>query len=160
MEVNVIIDGQFQDCPGEAWFRDTLEQALKALDIGADTEVGLVVTGQEKIKELNRTYRGEDSPTDVLAFFMTETGAGDGSFVAPPDGVLHLGEIIISCPQAVLQAEERRHPVQTELAVLIVHGALHLLGYDHEAPEDERRMKEREGFVLNRILRTEETNYG
>jgi probable rRNA maturation factor len=151
MEVNVLIDGEFESCPGEGWFRDTIEQVLEVQGASPNAEVSLMITGQKRMRELNRTYRGADRPTDVLAFHMTEAGTEDKSFIAPPDGVLHLGEVIISYPQAALQAEEQQHSVKRELTILLVHGVLHLLGYDHEKPEEERQMREQERFVLSRI---------
>ena len=80
-----------------------------------------------------------------------ETEKGLPPFVAPPDGVTHLGEVIISCPQAVIQAEEHQHSVKREIAILIVHGVLHLLGYDHDKPELERQMGAREQEILSSI---------
>ena len=73
------------------------------------------------------------------------------SFPQPPDGVRHLGEVIISYPQAVIQAEEHQHSVKRELAILIIHGVLHLLGYDHETPELEQQMIAREREILSYI---------
>jgi len=93
-----------------------------------------------------------DEGTDVLAFYMLPQGAADSLFALPPDGVIRLGEVIISYPQAVAQARERRHSTQRELALLIIHGILHLLGYDHEEPEEECKMRHREGELLDRCL--------
>jgi probable rRNA maturation factor len=70
-------------------------------------------------------------------------------FVSPPDGIRHLGEVVISYPQAVKQAQEQGHGVTRELALLIVHGILHLLGYDHELPADEQKMRDKENKVLS-----------
>lgn len=70
--------------------------------------------------------------------------------VAAPDGLLHLGEVIISYPTAERQARERGHPVQREVAHLLIHGVLHLLGYDHALPEEERLMQARENLYLGR----------
>ena len=72
-------------------------------------------------------------------------------FLAPPDGLVHLGEVIISHPRAVAQAEEAGHSPDQELAHLTVHGVLHLLGYDHEEPEEERVMRAKENAILGRI---------
>ncbi len=155
MEINIIIDGEFEGCPDSKWFRSVGERALKAQNISSNTEMGLVITNQTRVQELNRTYRGVDRPTDVLAFYMTpEEGQGvePAPFVVPPDGFIHLGEVIISYPQAAIQAQEHRHPVAKELAILIVHGVLHLLGYDHERPEQKRKMSAKEQAVLNKIL--------
>ena len=147
MEINVLIDGA--DIPlGEVWLEGVARQVLAAEEAGSDVEMGVVVTSQERVQELNRTYRGIDEPTDVLAF-GEETGAVP--FVSAPDGVRHLGEVIISYPQALAQADEHHHPVERETALLITHGVLHLLGYDHEKPEEERRMRAREAQILSVI---------
>ncbi len=155
MEINVLIEGDFEGCPEVSWLQSLVERVLTAQGTGSNIELGLVITSQERVRELNRDYRGKDAPTDVLAFYMTsvagETGAESPSFVAPPDGVLHLGEVIISYPQAVTQAQEHRHSIKKELAILIVHGVLHLLGYDHEKPGPEREMRAREKEILSRI---------
>ena len=68
-----------------------------------------------------------------------------------PDGKLHLGEVIISYPQAVIQAEEHRHSVKKEVAILIIHGVLHLLGYDHDEPKRRRQMAAREAEILSNV---------
>jgi probable rRNA maturation factor len=148
MEINVIIDGDFEECPEASWLRSVVEQALMAQSVISDAELGLVITNQERVQELNRSYRGEDRPTDVLAFYMTTAGE---AFVSPPDGMLHLGEVIISYPQAVIQAEEHRHSLKKEIAILIIHGVLHLLGYDHNKRKPERQMRVREAEILNCI---------
>lgn len=156
VEVSVFIDNGFEDCPGEDWLRGVAERVLIAQDVARDAELGLMITSQERVRELNRIYRGKDKPTDVLAFYMTspveEVGLESPSFIAPPDGVLHLGEVIISYPQAVMQARERRHSVKREIAILIIHGVLHLLGYNHEKAEQRQCMKARESEILSKVL--------
>ena len=155
MEINVLVDKGFEGCPGADWLRNIAEQVLIAQGAGSDVELGLVITGQERVKQLNKDYRDKDMPTDVLAFYMVSTGGEKEvesfDFIAPPDGVSHLGEVIISYPQAVIQAEEHQHSVRRELAILIIHGVLHLLGYDHEEPEQEEKMKEREQEILSQV---------
>ncbi len=149
MEINVLFEGGFEGCPEVGWLQRVAEQALTVQGADSDVELGLVITSQERVKQLNKSYRGKDEPTDVLAFYMT-SAAGE-TFVAPPDGVRHLGEVIISYPQAVLQAKEHRHSIKKELTILIIHGVLHLLGYDHEEPGQERQMRGREAETLNYI---------
>jgi probable rRNA maturation factor len=160
MEINVLIDDGFEDCPEVSWLRSVAEQVLVAQGVSPNTELGLVITSQERVQQLNKSYRGKDEPTDVLAFYMTssggETGGESSFFVIPPDGVLHLGEVIISYPQAAIQAREHQHSIKKELAILIIHGVLHLLGYDHEEPEQEREMRAREAEILSRV---EEANF-
>ncbi len=151
MQISVLIDEDIEGCPDESWLRRVAERVLAAQGVCSYAELGLVVTGQERVRELNKKYRDEDRPTDVLAFYMTpsseETGAP--AFITPPDGMLHLGEVIISYPQAVIQAKEHGHSVRREMAILIIHGVLHLLGYDHDKPELARLMRAREKEILN-----------
>ncbi len=87
------------------------------------TEVYVVVTGDERVRELNRTWRAIDAPTDVLSF-------PDGDEL--PDGRRLLGEIVISLDAARRQAAELGHSELRELQELTLHGVLHLLGYDHQ----------------------------
>ena len=150
MEINVLIDGNFAGCPDKKWFRKIAEQVLMAQSTGENVELGLVITSQEKVQELNRTYRGVDKPTDVLAF-NTNPATGKPVFPTPPDGIIRLGEVIISYPQTVRQAMEREHPVKRELAILIIHGVLHLLRYDHEKPGERRTMRTREAEILSSL---------
>ena len=157
MEINVLIDEGYEGYLELNWLQSVAEQALVAQDADSRPELGLVITGQEKVQQLNQNYLGKDEPTDVLAFSMlpeplaTVESKASSPFVQPPDGVLHLGEVIISYPQAVIQAEEHQHSVKREIAILIIHGVLHLLGYEHNKPELERQMKTREKEILSCI---------
>jgi len=151
MEINISIDRGFDGCPTPRWLEGIARRVLEVQGAGTEAEVGLLIATQERIRELNREYLGEDAPTDVLAFSAREEAAGQSPFIHPPDGLLHLGEVIIAYPQAVIQAAEHRHPVKKELAVLIIHGLLHLLGYDHDEAEGERWMKARETELLGYI---------
>ena len=152
MEINVLIDEGFEEYLEVGWLRGVAEQVLVVQDAGSRVELGLVIASQEKVRQLNRSYLGKDEPTDVLAFSAREEiDAELPPFAQPPDGVLHLGEVIISYPQAVIQAEEHRHSVKREIAILIIHGVLHLLGYEHDKPELERQMKTREKEILSCI---------
>jgi len=153
MEINVLIEEGFEGCLQESWLEAIVEKALLAEKVDPAVELGLVVTSQEKVRQLNSAYLGRDEPTDVLAFSMLpeESGQEASPFVSPPDGIKHLGEVIISYPQAVMQAGEHGHPVEREVAILIIHGVLHLLGYDHEEPDPEQRMRDREAEILSDI---------
>ena len=157
MEINVLIEEGLEEYLGMNWLQSVAEQVLIAQNADSRLELGLVITIQEKVQQLNRSYLGKDEPTDVLAFSMLPeplaTGESEASspFVQPPDGVLHLGEVIVSYPQAVIQAEEHQHSVKREIAILIIHGVLHLLGYEHDKPELERQMRTREKEILSCI---------
>jgi rRNA maturation RNase YbeY len=108
--------------------------------LGLDAELSVALVGDGEMRRLNRAYRGVDAPTDVLAFAMRE---GRGRALHPEI----LGDVVISLDTAPRQAAARRVPVANEVRVLLTHGLLHLLGYDHErSPAAARRMfrKQRE----------------
>ena len=129
-----------------------VRQVLEAEAATSPYEVSLVFTDSETVQRLNRDYRGVNEPTDVLAFYQLPQKGTEFSFAVPPDGVTRLGEVIISYPQAVAQAREQGHSNERELALLIIHGILHLLGYDHEKSEAEHKMRRRERELLERYF--------
>lgn len=131
--------------------KDVIKTVLTAEQTGPNSEVSLLVTSQQKVHDLNRIYLDEDRPTDVLSFPMLPPDQDDAGFVTPPDGLKHLGEIIISLPQALTQAAEHGHTTNREITILTIHGILHLLGYDHGEPEEEARMKAREAAIFKMI---------
>lgn len=152
MEINISIDNEYKRRITQRRLRNIAEHALKAEKTGANVEMGILITNQENIRTLNMTYRDINEPTDVLSFYMIPQTEQEGDiFINPPDNVKHIGEVVISYPQAVKQARENRHTVQKEITVLLVHGILHLLGYDHEEPVDEAKMKPREKIILDSI---------
>jgi len=151
-EVEIFVEENFRGVMDEGWARRIAQTVLKAEEVAPPYEVSLVFTDSETVKQLNRDYRGVDEPTDVLAFYMLPQKEADSSFALPPDGVTRLGEVIISYPQAVEQAKEQGHATEKELALLVIHGILHLLGYDHKAPEEEAEMRAREKELLEKCL--------
>jgi probable rRNA maturation factor len=150
VEINILVDEGLDVALDRGWLESVARRVLEAENVGAKSEMGLVISTGERVRQLNRDYRNRDEPTDVLAFSAGEEAA-DSPFVLPPDGVLHLGEVIISYPQALIQAEQHGHPLQKELSILLIHGLLHLLGYDHEESDDEGRMQSREKELLELI---------
>jgi len=86
--------------------------------------VAVCLVSDDRMRQYNREFRGADRTTDVLAF--------PGEEAALPEGGCHLGDIVISVPRAAVQARGAGHSLSRELRVLLVHGYLHLLGYDHE----------------------------
>ena len=149
-QIGIHVEEEFRVVVEEGGVRRIAQTVLKAEEVAPPYEVSLVFTDSETVKQLNRDYRGVDEPTDVLAFYMLPQKEVDDSFALPPDGVTRLGEVIISYPQAVAQAKKQGHSPERELALLIIHGILHLLGYDHEEPEEESKMRERERDLLER----------
>jgi len=125
---------------------------LEAEGIPGPAELGVAVVDDEEVQELNRDYRGYDEPTDVLSFGFEETQAHEGSlkddFVSAPDGVLRLGEVIIAYPFSLREAISVGRLIDKHLAHLVVHGVLHILGYDHDELENERAMRAREEAIL------------
>ena len=150
-EIEISVEEKFRGLVDEDLAGRIAQQVLKAEGVSPPCEVSLVFTDSETVRRLNRDYRGVDEPTDVLAFQMLPQKEGDSSFALPSDGVLRLGEVIISYPQALEQAREQGHSTEKELALLIIHGILHLLGYDHEKPEEERKMRAREKELLEEV---------
>jgi probable rRNA maturation factor len=107
-------------------------QALAALSLG-QVELSILLCDDDVIAPLNQDWRGVDGPTDVLSFAMDE-----GEALALPPGIPRpLGDLVISAQTAARQAAELGHPLDQELRVLVVHGLLHLLGFDHEASEED-----------------------
>jgi len=151
-EIEISVEEEFRGVVDEGWVKKIARQVLKAEGVAPPYEVSLVFTDSETVRQLNRDYRGMDEPTDVLAFYMLPQEEGDDSFALPPDGVIRLGEVIISYPQAIEQAGEPGYSPERELASLIIHGILHLLGYDHEEPEEEGKMRKREKELLEKCL--------
>ena len=99
---------------------------------GARGELAIALVRDARMRTLNRTYRGKDYATDVLSFQGPEFRESDGYRV--------LGDVVIATGVARRQALKARHSYQTELRVLALHGLLHLLGYDHDGPDDHGRM--------------------
>lgn len=112
-------------------------------------ELSILVSDDDESRELNRRYRGVDEPTDVLSFDLR---AGH-DFPTPPGSARQLGEIVISYPTALRQAAEARHDVGDELARLLVHGLLHLLGSEHESAGGARTMRAKERALLDQTAR-------
>jgi len=107
-------------------------------DLGSGPlEVSIALVDDPTIHELNRVYRKKDRPTDVLAFEMTEPGP------TPPARPRLLGDVIVSIETAARQARQRRRRLLDELTMLVAHGLLHLLGYDHRTDAEERDMTKR-----------------
>ena len=138
-----------------------LERLARAIldDIGeTSAELGILFVGDQRMRGLNRRYRRKDRTTDVLAFAMREACTPHAlrqsqNRPAPltPD---MLGDVVISIPTAWRQAKEARRPLDEELVYLLIHGILHLCGYDHERSEkDARRMHRRERMVLRLLAR-------
>ena len=129
----------------ESFAVDVARAVLGYLDL-QQAELSILLCDDDTIHPLNRDYRGKDKPTDVLSFAQRE-----GEFAFLDDNVL--GDVIISMDTTLRQATERQHSVETELRVLLVHGILHLLGYDHIEDDEAEVMEAKEREILTVITR-------
>ncbi len=127
---------------------DRLARAILS-DVGeASAELGIMFVGDQRMRGLNRKYRGKDRTTDVLAFAMREAFTPHASRLTPD----MLGDVVIAVPTAARQAKQGQRSLDEELTVLLIHGILHLCGYDHERSENEaRRMHRRERMILRSL---------
>ena len=125
-----------QKSPGRSFFAKASEKAMKELKLKDNLELSINLVGEAKIKSLNKKYRKKNKPTDVLSFPL-----GDGS-----------GDIFICLSIAKKEAKRENIDIRTKLAQLMVHGFLHLLGYDHErSTRDANKMLQLEQKILNKV---------
>jgi probable rRNA maturation factor len=142
------------DLPVDLEALEHVASIVLGTEVDEPAEMSFVIVDDERIRDLNREWRGYDEPTDVLSFGLSDRSKpavdDEESFPFPegPDGVLHLGEVVISHPTAERQATEHGRPLEEELRHLLIHGILHLLGHDHAEPEEEAVMRAREDALL------------
>lgn len=162
-DVSVHVLEGFESLVSAEWLKQVAEQALAVEAPGPGARLNVVIADDAVVRDLNKRHRGLDENTDVLSFSFIHRGEYLGEheprshrdeetdFVLPPGEEKSLGEVIISYPQALRQAEQSGHPIAEELALLLTHGVLHLLGHDHEEPKEEAAMKRTESEVLARV---------
>jgi probable rRNA maturation factor len=147
------------------------ELVLKEEKVAPEAEVSVIFVDEAAITDLNQRFLGGTGPTDVLAFPIDDDvpmggrqpdqgGRGPGAPVEPTDPPQILGDVMI-CPMVALrQAAERAIPVEQEIALLVVHGVLHLLNYDHAEPDETAKMQARERELLAMFRQLEESEGG
>ncbi len=145
--IEVQIDEQFQAQVQPEPLHQAVLATLIHQRVEDPCELAVVVTNDEVLRELNHRYRGVDAPTDVLAF-PDETR---GPFVGVPGLPRYLGDVIISFRHAEAQAAEVGHDVQVEMQLLVVHGVLHLLGYDDVTEERRAQMWAAQAEILQAL---------
>jgi probable rRNA maturation factor len=145
IELSIQTDSQFRTKVDHATLGKLIRQALNNEDIATPLSLALLITDDENIRRLNLEYRAQDSVTDVLAFGIDQA---DTRFVSPLSLPPHLGDIVVSYPRALTQAEELGHSVEQELNRLVVHGVLHLVGYDDQSDEERHRMWDKQEAIL------------
>ena len=146
-KINLLLSRDSESWPDEAILlalcEKVVEKASKelALQANAETELSLVFTDDGEIQSLNAQWRGKDKPTNVLSFPAFPIKSGD------PLPVM-LGDVILACETVMREAQEEDKPLQNHIAHLVLHGFLHLLGYDHETVADAEIMEGLERQVL------------
>jgi len=145
LQVHLRTDSAFAGKVNRSSLRKAVRTTFESAGEKRSGELTLVITDDTQVKELNQAYRGVDAMTDVLAF-------GDSleadSFVQSPRVPIYFGDVVISYPRSVEQATIHGHPVEEELSLLVIHGVLHLLGYDHEEESDRERMWQAQSTAL------------
>lgn len=116
---------------------------LKFEGISPESDLSILVEGDRYIQQLNREFLGIDASTDVLSF--------PAGHVDPDTGHINLGDVVISCPQAKNQANQAGHTLSAEISLLVVHGVLHLLGYDHDEPDRKTKMWTAQTQILDML---------
>lgn len=139
----------------ERFLRRIAQNATKnisALEKTAGLEIDLAIVGEKRMKTLNRVWRGKDKITDVLSFESGRFGKAGKDFIFAPDAIFHLGQIFICYSVAARQARKDGHFLDKEMAVLLIHGILHLAGYDHEkSVQEARKMFRLQEKIMNKI---------
>jgi probable rRNA maturation factor len=135
--VNIIISSDPRYTVNKAAIRATVVDALDKHNISGRVEIGISIIGDRKMHELNRQYRGIDATTDILSFALEDSNPAflqhipRVGFIASPDKVLRLGDIVISFPQVIEDASVEGLSVDEEIRYLVEHGVNHLLGIHH-----------------------------
>jgi probable rRNA maturation factor len=119
---------------------DRAAKATLAISSQSRSDLTILLTDDEEVASLNKKYLDKASPTDVLSF-----PAGE---IDPENGRLYLGDVIISLPRALEQAASQGHEPEAEVQLLVVHGILHLLGFDHVDPLEKARMWRLQAEIL------------
>lgn len=127
--VSVIIFKESRYPVNRGVIREAVEEILSEERVKGKIEVSVAIVGDRKMRDLKKQYLGENETTDVLSFSQQE---GNDKFIPAPDGVLRLGDVIISYPEALKNAAEENLLLDEEIKILVRHGIKHLLGKHHE----------------------------
>ncbi len=149
--IDIDVDPPYADQVDVHALLSVAHAVLQREGVDGPLSLGVWVTNEDELHTLNRTFRDVDATTDVLSFAEAED---ELPFMEDPEAGRHLGDVAISFPHVVLQAEEYGHSRARELAYLLTHGILHLLGYDHEEQADARDMRAHEEAALGGLRLT------
>jgi probable rRNA maturation factor len=142
-KINLQIDEAFAHEVDPKVLRAAARAALEHQAAPAPGELTIAITDDPRLQQLNRDYLGEDHPTDVLSFPSDEHD--------PETGARYFGDIAVSFPRALEQANSAGYPVTAELQLLVVHGVLHLLGHDHAQPDEKAHMWTTQAEILKQL---------
>lgn len=142
MNVEVQIAADAAGIPASASIRDWVQRAVDVTDPARDADVSVRIVDEDEMRVLNREYRDQDRPTNVLAF-----PAGDAGFVPPGETPL-LGDVVVCAGVVAREAEEQGKPLEHHWSHMLVHGTLHLLGHDHTSDQEAEMMEALERRVL------------
>jgi len=143
--INIIIADPYLNKVDEQILDQTAQTVLRSHSQEPESDLSIVIDDDARLHELNKSFLGIDAPTDVLSF---SSGEEDPD---PETGRLYLGDIIISYPRAVEQSEAAGHAATAEIQLLIVHGVLHLLGYDHAEPDEKEAMWKAQKEIIDQL---------
>jgi probable rRNA maturation factor len=142
MNVDVLIAADAAGIPASDSIRDWVQRAVDVTEPGRDADVSVRIVDEQEMRALNRDYRDQDRPTNVLAF-----PAGDAGFVPPGETPL-LGDVVVCAGVVAREAEEQGKPLDHHWSHMLVHGTLHLLGHDHTSDREAEVMEALERRVL------------
>ena len=132
----------------EETFNELISFTFSYLKLKCDPILSISLIDNDLIQQINRDYRNIDRVTDVISFAFIDS-LENGKAKLKKKGIINLGEIYISIPRAIEQANEYQHSLSREICFLFIHGLLHLLGYDHMVEEDEKIMFALQDEILN-----------
>lgn len=141
--MNIVIREEFEGQINEELISASVLAVLKHEAVSELSDISVVIDNDASLQDLNSQFLGIDAPTDVLSFPSDE--------VDPESNIPYLGDIIISLPKAKMQAAEVGHSYEAEVQLLIVHGTLHLLGYDHAEADEKQEMWEHQKQILTSL---------
>lgn len=154
-EVDIQVDEEFETLIDKEFLKAAAQETLRQQAIAA-AALTIVVTGDAEVQALNAQYRNIDAPTDVLSFSnWAGSSTSDAELILPAELAMadheYLGDIIIAYPYAAQQAERYQNSISAELRLLVVHGTLHLLGYDHATLNEQKAMWNIQDAVLKAL---------
>ncbi len=141
--INIVITKEYKKLVEQELIRTAAQTVFNLLKPNSEYELTIVIEDDAHVQRLNKKYRHIDKTTDVLSF--------ESNDLNPETGLVYLGDIIISYPTAFNQSSVAGHPISSELQLLVVHGLLHLLGFDHAEATDKEKMWAVQKSILDQL---------